>query len=103
MPGICQCNDGIVTIVVHMSEEPFLTFWTDMETTLEEEDEVVADGIRKVRALEVLVRGSQGRGSAGSQKQTVRSQKMAMTTYGIRRAIRGATKNERHRRLARLC
>jgi hypothetical protein len=36
-----------------------------METTHEEEDEVVADGIRKVRTLEVLVRGSQGRGIAG--------------------------------------
>lgn len=99
MPRICQCNDGIITIVVHLSEEPFLTFWADMETTLGEEDEVVADGIRKVRALEVLVRGSQGRGSAGSQNQTVRFQKTAMTTYGIRRAMKG----ERYRRLARWC
>ena len=38
-----------------------------METTHKEEDEVVANDICKVRALEVLVRGSQGRGSAGSQ------------------------------------
>ena len=29
------------------------------------------DGIREVRVLEVLVRVPQGRGSAGSQKQTV--------------------------------
>jgi hypothetical protein len=57
-----------------MSEELFLTFWTEMETTLEEEDEVVADGIREVRALEVLVRGPQGRGSTGSQKQTAVSE-----------------------------
>jgi len=56
----CQYNDGIVTIVVP-------TFWKEMETTREEEDEVVADGIRKVRALELSVRGCQGRGSAGSQ------------------------------------
>lgn len=60
--------------MAHISEDPFLTFRTEIETTREEEDEVVADGIRKFRALEVLVRGSQGRGSAGSQKQTAVSE-----------------------------
>ena len=60
-----------------------------METTREEEDEVVTDDIRNVRALEVLVRGTEGRSSAGSQKQTVGSQKTAMTTYGIRREMKG--------------
>jgi len=42
----CQCNDGIITIVVHIIEEPLLSFWTEMETTYEEADKVVADGIR---------------------------------------------------------
>jgi hypothetical protein len=64
--------------VVYLSEEPLLNLWTEMETTREEEDEVVADGIRKVRALRVI--GSQGHGSVGSQKQTVQSQNMATTT-----------------------
>jgi hypothetical protein len=53
--------------LLYTSEEPFLTLWTDMETSHEEEDKVVANDICKVRHLEVLVRGSQGRGSAGPQ------------------------------------
>lgn len=45
-----QCNGGIITIVVYISEEPFLTLSGQRWVT----GEVVANGIRKVRALEVL-------------------------------------------------
>jgi hypothetical protein len=32
-----QCNDGITTIMAHISEEPFQTFWAEIETTREDE------------------------------------------------------------------
>ena len=54
----CLC---IITIVVTIFEEPFLILpvsWIEVETSRGEEDGVVTDSICKVRAFEVLVRGS---------------------------------------------
>jgi hypothetical protein len=53
------CNDGIIAIVVHISEEPFHTFWTEIETTCEDDERYFVKFA--LSALEVLVRGSQGR------------------------------------------